>query len=288
MRWAGWGPGRAAPPSFKLAVGRGSRLVSVSVSTRRSTRSTRPGSRAAAVLARRPVRPPRTEVARQLEAARLHGMAQMASHLGHEINNTLAAIVMRAEVLAMDVPASAPARESIEVIEAAVQQGVALVGRVRELARLARPLTRRPVDLAEVVDDALAAMGERLATTPGASVVPTCTSLPVLGDRAELALAVRHLLANALDAMPNGGNMRVETGAQGDLVCCHVVDSGTTVEPEALARGFEPFYSTRAGHGRGLGLTIALTVAVRHGGDVQLTPAPGGGTIATLRLPRPR
>lgn len=212
----------------------------------------------------------------------------MASHLGHEINNTLAAIVMRAEVLAMDVPASASARESIEVIEAAVQQGVALVGRVRELARLARPLTRRPVDLAEVVDDALAAMGERLATTPGAYVVPACTSLPVLGDRAELALAVRHLLANALDAMPNGGSVRVETGAQGDLVCCRVVDSGTTVEPEALARAFEPFYSTRAEHGRGLGLTIALTVAVRHGGDVQLTPAPGGGTIATLRLPRPR
>ena len=215
-------------------------------------------------------------------------MAEMARHLGHEINNTLAAIVLRAEMLVMDVPVGAPARESVEVIDAAAQQGIALVARVRELARLARPLARRPVDLSDAVDDALEALRERLTATPGVAVAYTRAALPpLLGDRAELALALRQLVENALDSMPAGGRVRVETAVGNDSVRCRVVDGGDGVAPEALARVFDPFSSSRGTHGRGLGLTIALTVAVRHGGDVQLEHAPGGGTVATLRLPRP-
>jgi signal transduction histidine kinase len=216
-------------------------------------------------------------------------MAEMARALGHEVNNTLAAIVLRLEMLAEDVPADGPARESVEVIETATREGVALVRRLRELSRLARPLVPRPVALAAVVDDALAAVRERLAARPGVALVTDHAAAPsVAGDRAELTLAVRELVENALDAVSVDGRVRVVTGAQGSSVYCRVVDDGDGVTADVLARAFEPFVSTRVERGRGLGLTIALAVAARHEGDVHLAPAAGRGCVATLELPRAR
>jgi hypothetical protein len=216
-------------------------------------------------------------------------MAELAKALGHEVNNTMAAIVLRVEMLTQDVPDRGPARDSVTVLEMATQQGVALVRRVRELARLSRPLVPRPVDLGAAVDDALGALRERLATVPGVTVVTEAGEVPaVLGDRAELALAVRELVGNALDATDDRGRVRVVTGVQGAFLFVRVMDDGAGVSADLLPRAFEPFVSTRDERGRGLGLTIALAVAARHDGDVQLAPARGRGTIATLRLARPR
>jgi signal transduction histidine kinase len=217
-------------------------------------------------------------------------MAEMARSLGHEVNNTLAAMSLRLEMLAQDVPPTGPARDSVTVLDAAARQGVALVGRVRELARLARPLVPRPVTLAAAVDEAIDALRPRLAAMPRVEVaVDHATAPAVVGDRGELALAVRELLANALDALDGGGRVRVTTGARGRVVTCRIADDGPGLTPELLARAFEPFVSTREERGRGLGLTIALAVAARHDGEVRLAPAsPGGGCVATLEVPLSR
>jgi signal transduction histidine kinase len=249
--------------------------------TRRSPATIRAVSRPSGPRVRRAPEP--------LQAARLHGMAELAQALGHEVNNMLAAIVLQLEILAQDLPASGASRESVTVLETAAQQGTALVRRVRELARLSRTLVPRPVDLRAAVDDALGGLAERLATLPHVEVVAEHAEAPaVLGDRAELAVAVRELVGNALDAMADGGRVRVVTRAEGGSVVCRVTDDGDGVSPDVLARAFEPFVSTRSARGRGLGLTIALAVAARHDGDVRLAPAPGGGTVATLRVPRTR
>lgn len=216
-------------------------------------------------------------------------MAQMSRALGHEVNNTLAAIVLRVEMLLQDIPADSPARESVEVIEAATREGMAIVRRLREFSRLARPPAPCPVTLAAAVDDALAALRERLAALPGVAVVTEHRAAPpVAGDRAELAVAVRELVANALDAVHGKGTVRVETGAHGGSVRCRVVDDGPGIGDELLARAFDPFVSTHPERGRGLGLTIALAVAARHAGDLRLVPGAGRGGIATLELPRAR
>jgi signal transduction histidine kinase len=216
-------------------------------------------------------------------------MAEMARALGHEVNNTLAAIVLRIEMLGEDVPADSPARESVAVIDEATRQGIALVRRVREIARLSRPFAPRPVDLAELVTVALTPLRARLATLPGVEVVTEPDAVPpVAGDAAELALAVRELIGNALDAVAGGGRVRIATGSEDGLVYCRVSDDGPGFTPETLPRAFEPFFTTSGERGRGLGLTIALGVAARHDGDVSLATAPGGGGVATLRVPRAR
>ena len=217
-------------------------------------------------------------------------MAEMARALGHEVNNTLAATVLRLEMLAQDVPADSPAQESVAVIEEATRQGIALVRRVRELARLARPLVPRPVDFATVVMAALRPLRERLATLPRVDIVTELAALPaVSGDATELTLAVSELIGNALDAVGGrGGHVRIATGKDGQDVYCRVADDGPGIAPETLAHAFDPFVTTTGARGRGLGLTIALAVATRHDGTVRLAGAPGGGVVATLRLPRAR
>ena len=217
-------------------------------------------------------------------------MAEMARALGHEVNNTLAATVLRLEMLAQDVPADSPAQESVAVIEEATRQGIAIVRRVRELARLARPLVPRPVDVATVVMAALRPLRERLATLPGVDIVTELAALPaVSGDAAELTLAVSELIGNALDAVAGrGGHVRIATGKDGQNVYCLVADDGPGITPETLAHAFDPFVTTTGERGRGLGLTIALAVVTRHDGTVRLAGAPGEGVVATLRLPRAR
>ena len=215
-------------------------------------------------------------------------MAELARALGHEMNNTLAAIVLQLEMLAQDVPDVGPARESVTVLETASQQGIALVRRVRDLARLSRPLVPRPVALRDAVDDALAAVAGRLADARIDLVTQHAGTVPLLGDRAELALAVRELIANALDAAAAGGRVTITTGNEGGLLYCRVTDEGDGVTPGVLASAFEPFFSTRGERGRGLGLTIARTVAARHEGDVQLASGPRRGAVATLTLARAR
>ena len=214
-------------------------------------------------------------------------MAEMARALGHEVNNTLAATVLRIEMLAQDVPADSPAQESVAVIEEATRQGIALVRRVRDLARLARPLVPRPVDVATVVMEALRPLRERVATLPNVEIVTELGAVPgVSGDAAELTLAISELIGNAIDAVSRGGHgVRIATAKEGGEILCRITDDGPGIGAETLPHVFEPFFTTTGERGRGLGLTIALTVATRHDGDLHLVPAAGSGVVATLRLP---
>jgi signal transduction histidine kinase len=216
-------------------------------------------------------------------------MTELARALGHEMNNTLGAMLLQIELLGQDASLSRFSRESVGILDTAAQQGIGLVRRVRDFSRLARSLVPRPVDLCAVVDAAVVALRPRLASLPRVELtVEHAARAPVLGDDAELTLAVRELIGNALDAVADAGHVRVATGIDGGFVSCRVVDDGDGMTAETRARAFEPFVSTRAERGRGLGLTIALAVALRHDGDVVLAATPRRGAVATLRVPRAR
>jgi signal transduction histidine kinase len=216
-------------------------------------------------------------------------MAELAGALCHEVNNTLAAVTLQLEMLTEETLATAAARESVSMLEVAAQQGLGLVRRVRDFARLSRPLVPRPVDLRAVVGDAVASLRARRERLPRVQLTVDRRAVPlVLGNAAELACAVGELVANALDAVGDAGTVRVVTGATGAFVWCRVVDDGKGVSPEVEGRVFDPFVSTRSERGRGLGLTIALAVAMRHEGELTLSGVSPRGAVATLRVPRAR
>jgi signal transduction histidine kinase len=107
-----------------------------------------------------------------------------------------------------------------------------------------------------------------------------------VADPDMLRRAILNLLLNALDAMPEGGQIVITAwnGAQGLEV--EVADSGPGVPPDACERVFEPFYTTKSG-GTGLGLAIVHRIAEAHGGCVWVRNCPEGGAAFTIRIPRP-
>ncbi len=111
-------------------------------------------------------------------------------------------------------------------------------------------------------------------------------TLPVVaGEASVLIEAVTVVLMNAIEALPEGGIITVETREAGPHVLCTVHDDGVGLTPDAQRRALEPFFTTKAGEHKGLGLNVAYGLLRRHGGDLEIAPAPERGTVVTLRLP---
>jgi two-component system sensor histidine kinase HydH len=108
--------------------------------------------------------------------------------------------------------------------------------------------------------------------------------LTVLADRDMLRRATRNLVLNALDAMPQGGELAVTGTAGPHGIELEIADSGPGIRDEDGPRLFEPFFTTKSG-GAGWGLAIVQRIAAAHGGDVSVRNCPQGGAAFTIRLP---
>jgi signal transduction histidine kinase len=112
-------------------------------------------------------------------------------------------------------------------------------------------------------------------------------SVPVIQARgAELREALINLVLNAVDAMPQGGSITLETRHEGDWVLLSVTDSGAGIPPDVRRRIFEPFFTTKES-GTGLGLSIVSGIISSYGGTIDVDSELGLGTTFTIRLPAP-
>ena len=100
-----------------------------------------------------------------------------------------------------------------------------------------------------------------------------------------LVAALAHAIQNAVEAMPDGGHVRVRANRDNGHVVVSVADEGPGVAEEHRPRAFDPLFSTKGRPHLGLGLSVVRSLARRHGGQVELTAGEAGGTIFTLRLP---
>jgi signal transduction histidine kinase len=119
----------------------------------------------------------------------------------------------------------------------------------------------------------------------GRVAVDAIPEVTVFADGEELALAVRCLVENAVDASPEGSKVVVRCIESDKVVRIEVEDAGSPMSAEAVTRAVHPFETTKPGHA-GLGLSIARRFALKSGGGLTLDPAPAGGLIARLELPR--
>jgi CheY-like chemotaxis protein/anti-sigma regulatory factor (Ser/Thr protein kinase) len=111
-------------------------------------------------------------------------------------------------------------------------------------------------------------------------------SIPeVSGRSAEIREVITNLVANAVDALPEGGRIVVATRAEAGRVIVSVNDSGVGMPDEVMRRAFEPFFTTKGVKRTGLGLALAYGTVQRHGGEISLESAPGQGTTVTFWLP---
>jgi signal transduction histidine kinase len=231
------------------------------------------------------------ELARQRDdlerSNRLAAWAEMARQVAHEVKNPLTPIQLASEHLRR---VWADRREdfaaTLETCTATILRQVAtLRGMVTEFSAFARPPELAPLDLQDVVAEAVAPYAPSLP--PGVTLtVEPGTGPTVAGDRRLLVRALVNLLENALAALADGGSIRVRARLADGRAALEVEDDGPGVPAEVAARAFEPYFSTRSG-GTGLGLALVLRIAEAHGGGAELEPVAPRGTRARLWLPLP-
>jgi two-component system NtrC family sensor kinase len=191
---------------------------------------------------------------------------------------------------AEDSAALAKERQWDYYLEEIVRQALRCKEITRGLLDLSRQKRARrdPVDLNRVVSQAALVFEQRGRERGVAFEVATDASVgEVATDEAMLRQVLDNLLSNALDAVAEGGRVRVSTALDGARVLVEVEDDGHGIAPEVLARVFDPFFTTKdPGRGSGLGLAISLTLAEAMGGAITVESRPEKGSLFRLWLPR--
>jgi CheY-like chemotaxis protein len=223
-------------------------------------------------------------------------LGEVIGRFAHDLNNLFATIVLNLNLIeskSADPTAKWFAGSALR----AADRGTSLSNRL--LAFVGKQtLECVPTDLHGLVSG----MRDQLSRAAGPTVELILSAdealWPVLVDRDQIAFALVNVTENARDAMPRGGRLTIELAnarldeptpdlAAGEFVVIALEDSGEGLSAEAMARAFEPFFSTRRSHEHpGLGLSAVLGIARAHGGSAQLSRAAQGGCRVALFLPR--
>jgi two-component system sensor histidine kinase PilS (NtrC family) len=214
-------------------------------------------------------------------ADRLATVGRMAANIAHEIRNPLAALSGAVEVMAAG--ADGDTRERLgQIVLKETGRLNAIIRGFLEYARPA-PLSRNPTNVAEVVDEVLLLLEHQV---PGLlkAVREFPPALTWAVDRQQFRQAVWNLCLNAVQAMPDGGELRVTMAAVAGRLVLRVDDTGEGITAVDLGQIFEPFFSTKS-DGTGLGLALVHRVVQDHGGEIDVRSRPGAGTTFTVTLP---
>lgn len=226
---------------------------------------------------------------RRLEAREgLAEVGELAAEMAHEFKRPLASIRTAVEVLQLEYRLDEGGREVLDAVEGQLEH---LQETMQDLFALAKPvvLETEQVDLADVLDEALV----EAAGLPRADRVEirrdyVRQGLAVPGDARRLRQAVVNIVANAIEAMPEGGLVTVSAREIGDeAVEVAVKDTGPGLDPSQVEAALRPFYSTKP-LGTGLGLPLVARIVSAHRGGMSLESRPGRGTTVRITLPLSR
>ncbi len=220
-----------------------------------------------------------------VEVETMAAVGEMASAVAHSIRNPLAAIRSSAE-LALETTTDRVAKETSEDIIAEADR---LEQWVRELLIFSRQGARkyRPTQLSNVLNECLVGFGRRMERQKVVLHASVASNLPQIeGDGGLLAQMFNSLLANAVEAMPEGGKLHISAAlvASRSAIEITIRDSGYGIAPERLAKIFEMRSTTKRG-GLGIGMSLVKRIVERHGGEISLLSEVGKGTIVRLVFP---
>lgn len=238
-------------------------------------------------------------------AAKMEAIGRLTAGIAHDFNNLLTVVLgnlenARRQLSSSEVTSEAALAQALENAQRGAERAVGLTGRLLAFARR-QPLVPRSIDVNQLVSD----MAELLRHTLGEGVrVSTALDAGISAvdaDPNELEAAILNLAVNARDAMPKGGELCIRTAgaalddaaaaaalelAPGGYVVIAVEDSGVGMSEEMLKQALEPFFTTKGGHGTGLGLSQVYGFATQSRGTLALASAPGRGTAARIYLPK--
>jgi C4-dicarboxylate-specific signal transduction histidine kinase len=213
---------------------------------------------------------------------------EVAMQVGHDLGNLVGAL--NARLMLMEAEGALP-DHTLHSLKAIVEAQAGLIARLKSLARRPDEQAERVQLLDQVVKPAIQLVESTLQQRTRSQRVWVCIEAqvgqlpPVHAVRDALVNLVINLLVNARDAMPEGGQIRIGGQVSDGQVCLTVEDRGTGIPDEVLPSIFEPFFSTKADRGMGMGLAMARQLMRQLGGDIYARNRPEGGAAFELRFP---
>ena len=218
-------------------------------------------------------------------AQKLESLGSLAGGVAHDMNNVLAAILGMTSALKAKYAADDGLVKGLDTILRASTRGRDLVKGLTEFARKGMDQTQ-PLNLNELVQQEVNLLN-RTTLEKIEFVLDLEAELPLIhGEPSSLGNALMNVAMNALQAMPEGGELRFHTYCHGQQVALEICDSGCGMTPEVMARATDPFFTTKPlGKGTGLGLAIVFATMKAHGGSMELRSRPGEGACVLLQFP---
>jgi len=233
-------------------------------------------------------------------------VSQVTSSVAHSFNGLLSTVLLSSQALRKGArehdeiarcgmsPCGEDATSRFDSIDMAAKEGLTIVERLGAWTRVGggnnEGMTSTSLESKVLLEEAWRyaspVWGKRVQTRPLELQWQCPDHIPnVVGNSAELREVLLNLIVNAIDAMPKGGVMTLGMESDDDVVTFSVQDTGTGIAPAIIDRIFDPLFSTKGSAGTGLGLSLARSVAERHGGSLDVESTDGVGSCFRLRIP---
>ena len=230
---------------------------------------------------------------RMLHVEKMATIGKMAAVVAHEINNPLSGILTYAKLVkrwieknTMTSPKQEEMKGSLDLVASESKRCGELVKNLLSFSRVS-PMNLAWCDLNQVIDRCVRLVQHKLEMSGIQMNLNLEQELPTAHcDPAQIEQVVLAMVINAIDAMPQGGNLWISTGVvAGSAIELVIRDDGIGIPEEHLVHMFEPFYTTKESGGSGLGLAISQNIVERHGGQIDVKSVVGEGTTFKIVLP---
>jgi len=220
-----------------------------------------------------------------LQTQKMDALGTLAAGVAHDFNNVLTAIISLIEIASVSNVTDDTVRDCLKQIDHAAEQGTEVTKGLLEFLRSSES-SQKPIALGDFLEANVGFFKHLIPASVNTEVEIFEKPLHVYADGSRLQQVFTNLIVNALDAMPEGGSLRIQLQQEGDNAQISITDSGKGMPGEVADKIFDPFFTTKApGVGTGLGLAITHKVITDHGGLINIHSIEEEGTKVTIKLP---
>ncbi len=222
-----------------------------------------------------------------LQSEKLAAMGRLTSQIAHELNNPLFGIMNTLELMKTEI---SPENKRRRLLDMSLSEIERLADMLKKMLSFSRPdqEERQNIDINVVIEELMLLYEKRLREN-SIKIILNLVENPgtVLASKDQLRQVLINMFSNAMYAMPEGGKLEISTTLQDKIFCIEIMDTGTGIKPDDLAKIFDSFFTTKTEsvQGVGLGLSVCYGFIKDHGGDIVVDSKEGEWTRFTITLP---